>query len=159
MYRAELIPRWVWVLLTVSGLLILAVAISMAVTRPRNRVVVGPEVKAGNPRDFLQPPPIMVTPAPAPSATVTPTPAPQAAVPPKGLPQSFAFEGQTWQFSSGPVQIEVLTTGEYADNHIIYSKQNDKPPYDALYLESKPNSGRFYKYIPANQQTVPTPSG
>ena len=47
------------------------------------------------------------------------------------------------------MQVNVVTTGQLTDDHVIYRKQDDQPPYKALYIESTPNSGQFYKYVPA----------
>lgn len=147
-YRTDLIPRWVWIMLVIAGLLILFVAFSMAGVRRSGLPVVGQAVKTGNPRDYVRkpvapPPPVEITPAPA----ATP-PTPSATVP-QGLPQSFKFNKQVWIYSSGPVELDVETTGEYADDHIIYHRLGAQPPYDALFLESAPNSGQFYKYVPS----------
>ena len=46
------------------------------------------------------------------------------------------------------MQVNVITTGQLTGNLVIYRKQGEEPPYKALYLESVPNSGNFYKYVP-----------
>jgi len=157
-YRIELIPRGIWIITVIAGLLIILLAFSVAVTRSRGEVVVvGPEVETGNPADYVKQPTPPSAPAQTPPPVVTPVPSQPPAPPstaPAGLPQTIAFGGSTWQFSEGPVQVNVVTTGQFTDNHIIYRKQGDQPPYKALYLESAPNSGQFYKYVPATGQST-----
>lgn len=155
-YRVDIIPRWVWVFLVLAALLIIITAFSIATTRnPSDIVVIGHEVKTGDPRDFIRQPP---TPALPPGEEVTPTPPttpPQSGVTPspalkipEGMPAQFTFNRRSWEFAGGPVTIEVLTTGEHINDHIVYSKQGDQPPFDALYIETAPNSGEFYRYLP-----------
>ena len=160
-YRVDLIPRWIWVLLAVALLLVLIVAISAAASRgQRQAFVPGPEVTTGNPQDFMeQPPTPAVPPTTTEPETVTPTTpgTPGTGQIPQGLPEAFTFQGRTWQFAEGPVQVEVVTTGEYADDHIIYQRQNRQPPFQELFLETEPNSGIFYKYIPAKPAETVSP--
>ena len=147
--------------MVIAGLLIILLAFSVAISKGRGEVIVmGPEIKTGNPADYVkQPttsppttppapgvtPPPVVTPVPT---TPTPTPAPSPK-PPAGLPATISFGGRTWQFSGGPVTVNVVTTGQLTDDHPIYRKQGDQPPFKVLYIESVPNSGKFYTYIPA----------
>jgi hypothetical protein len=147
-YRVELIPRWVWVLLVVSVLLLLLVVFSVASVRGQQPITaLGGTVQTGDPSDYVTQPAPAVTPE-------TQSPATQPGSIPSGLPASFDYQGRTYQFSNGPVDVTVLTTGQYTDSHIIYHVSGDTPPYEALYLELTANSGKFYKYTPA-----PTPSG
>ncbi len=170
-YRVELIPRWVWVLLVICVVLLLFTVFSIAAAQSQQQIVLlGGKVQTGNPADYVTqptptapPPTTTTTPptqpgaAPQPSPGPTPSPAPSpapASTPtpaniPAGLPTTFDFQGQTYQFSGGPVTVNVLTTGQYADNHIIYRRSGDNPPYKTLYVESAPNSNKFYKYTPA----------
>ena len=150
-YRAALIPRWVWIIFVISALLILLIALSIAGSRrTRETVISGPPVQTGNPADYIG--------RPIPTATPTTPPTPSAGQPttpgttptaPADLPQSFTFDGQTWTVAGGPVTLDVQTTGELTGDYIIYVKPGAVPPYKALYLETKPNSGQFYKYVPA----------
>lgn len=170
-YKTSLIGRWVWIMLGAAAILLILIVLSQAATRTqRDIVVVGPDVQTGDPADFVQRPPTPTPtpePAPAPGPTPEPTepiqptepgapvpapPGPPPPVPPSeapnGLPESFIFEGRSWQFAEGPVQVDVLTTGALTDGRVIYRRQNDNPPYDALYIETAPNSGQFYMYHP-----------
>jgi len=156
-YRIDLIPRGIWIISGIAVLLILLLAFSVALSISRGQaVVIGPEVKTGNPADYIKrppapPSPTAPTPTPPPVVTPAPTPSPpppSAAQPPTGLPSSISFGGKVWRFSGGPVQVNVITTGQLTGNLVIYRKQGEEPPYKALYLESVPNSGNFYKYVP-----------
>jgi hypothetical protein len=159
-YRVDLIPRGIWIISGIAVLLILLLAFSVALSMSRGQaVVIGPEVKTGNPADYIKKPPTPPTPTaptptpppvvtPAPTATPSPPPAPKPGIP-AGLPSTITFGGRTWRYSGGPVQINVITTGQLTGNLVIYRKQGEQPPYKALYLESAPNSGEFYKYVPA----------
>lgn len=167
-YRSDLIPRWVWVLIIVSLLLVLVEAFSVAFARGGGRTsTIGQPVKVGNPQDFLKQPPTQPVTTPSPPATATPTTPPtaqpgtgvtpttpptteQQPASPSGPQTSFTFGGKTWQLSgSNPVQINVETTGQYTDGSIIYHRAGEQPPYSALYIETAPNSGEFYKYTPS----------
>jgi hypothetical protein len=68
---------------------------------------------------------------------------------PAVAPATIDYDGRNWQQSGEPVSIDVVTTGKIINGLIIYRGQNDKPPYSALYIETSPNSGKFYKYVPA----------
>ena len=157
MYRVDLIPRGIWIISGIAVLLILLLAFSVALSMSRGQaVVIGPEVKTGNPADYVEKPPTpppVVTPAPTPTPSPPPPstqpPAKPTRKPPAGLPSSISFGGKVWRFSGGPVQVNVITTGQLTGNLVIYRKQGEQPPYKALYLESVPNSGNFYKYVPA----------
>lgn len=156
-YRVDLIPRGIWIISGIAVLLILLLAFSVALSISRGQaVVIGPEVKTGNPADYVEKPPTpppVVTPAPTPTPSPPPPstqpPAKPTRKPPAGLPSSISFGGKVWRFSGGPVQVNVITTGQLTGNLVIYRKQGEQPPYKALYLESVPNSGNFYKYVPA----------
>ena len=161
-YRTDLIPRWVWVILAAAALLVVLVLLSAAAAGNRRVTVVsGPRVRTGEPRDFVARPTETPTPPdvpaepeaePAPGATPQPTPRPveprETREPPAGMPLTFVLQGRTWRFDEGPVEAEVQTTGELTGEYIIYIKPGDTPPYDSLYLESAPNSGKFYRYEP-----------
>lgn len=68
MYRVELVPRGVWIILAIAGLLIILLAFSVAVMRSRGQVIVmGAEVQTGNPADYVK--------QPTPPPTETPPPA------------------------------------------------------------------------------------
>ena len=159
MYRVDLIPRGIWIISGIAVLLILLLAFSVALSISRGQaVVIGPEVKTGNPANYVEKPPTpppVVTPAPTPTPSPPPPstqpPAKPTRKPPAGLPSSISFGGKVWRFSGGPVQVNVITTGQLTGNLVIYRKQGEQPPYKALYLESAPNSGNFYKYTPAAQ--------
>lgn len=168
--RREGIPFWVWALLGITSVLVIAVVISVAsMTQAKYTAVVPePQVPTGRPQDFMQqPPPTPATPGtPVTPTTTSPSPGmtpPQPATSgaagggPNGsqpsspasvqaLPKTIQFGGDTWSPAGGPVDVDVVTTGQYADDHIIYAKPGDQPPYKGLYLETAPNSGQFYRY-------------
>ena len=152
MYRIELVPRGIWIVLVIALLLVILMAFSIAMSSSRTKVVfIGSEVETGNPADYVEKPtpPPSAPPEAAPTPpVVTPVPPPSPS-PPRGLPATVSFGGKSWRFSGGPIGVEVVTTGQYTDDQVIYRKQGDQPPYDALYIESAPNSGKFYKYVPA----------
>lgn len=151
MYRVHLIPRWAWILIGIVGVLVIWVLFSQVMSRGYTSIyALGPEVETGNPADYVQQPSpgVEITPAPAPAPPIMP---PQfGGTPPSGttagLPQSIQFDGQTYSLVGGPVQADVITTGQYAGNYIIYARINDAQPYKNLYLEAVPNSGKFYRY-------------
>ncbi|MHB1001517.1 MAG: hypothetical protein ACYC27_19935 [Armatimonadota bacterium] len=175
------IPQWIWVFLAISGLLLLLIVLSMAsVSRKQMVIVAGPEVETGNPADYIRgrqpvviptvpavPPSEGVVPAPD-SGTPEPPPNSSAETPPPppppdmnggngsqtdiGMPESFTFQGKQWQLADGPLKVDVVTTGEITGDYIIYRKQNDSSPYDALYLETQPNSGEFYRYTSSRRR-------
>lgn len=159
MYRVHLIPRWVWILTGIVGLLVIWVAFSQAMSRDYARIyTLGPEVETGNPADYVQQPPpkVEITPAPTPAPPQfggTPAPGAAPSGTTAGLPQSIQFGGQAYSLDGGPVQVDVITTGQYAGNYIIYARVNDAQPYKNLYLEAVPNSGEFYRYIVAGTGT------
>lgn len=151
--------NWIWFILGIASILLVLTLISAASSRPPKTIVVtGPKVKTGRPEDFIKkevqpptPPPAEIPPQQPPPETAqpqTPTQPQGEAASPPGLPTSFTYQGKTWIASGGPVSVNVLTTGDYTDDHVIYYRQGDSQPYDALYLETAPNSGKFIKYLP-----------
>lgn len=155
--RHELVVqlRWLWVMLGVAAVLVIVLVVSGAMSGPPEEVmVVGPTVKTGNPADYLEPPP---------SPPVKPTPTTLPPSPPAetsdqaqpGTPRAFTYAGQMWVLSDGPVRVNVESIGKLPDGHVVYAEVEDTPPYDALYLETAPNSGLYQKYVPASS----TPDG
>ncbi|MDI6827367.1 MAG: hypothetical protein QME62_02655 [Armatimonadota bacterium] len=157
--RTNKTHNWIWIILGIASILLILTFISAASSRtPKDIIVAGPKVKTGRPEDFIKketqppaPPPAEITPQPPQPETaqpqVPPQPEGEAAIPP-GLPTSFTYQGKTWIATNGPISVNVITTGDYTDDHVIYRRQGDSPPYDALYIETAPNSGKFIKYLP-----------
>lgn len=148
-YRTELIPRWVWVMLSMSLVLAAILGFSVAMSPLPRPTTMGAEIRTGNLRDYMEAPTtqVRVTPVPSPSQAQTPTQG-ASSVLPAGMPKSFTVYGTKFVYSGGPMEVDVVTTGEYADDHIIYRKPSAQTPYKELFLETAPNSGQFYKYAP-----------
>lgn len=157
-YRTDLIPRWVWVMLPVSLVLVAVVGLSMPPKAGENAN--WDNVQTANPKDYVE--------SPAPKVTITPSPAPpqpqspsQPKTPAEGapspgtsseIPKSLDFDRTKYvQTPDSPVELDVITTGEYAGANIIYKKPSAQPPYKELFVETAPNSGKFYRYVPQKQ--------
>lgn len=148
-YRTDLIPRWVWVMLSIALILMAILGFSVAMTPPPRPTTMGPEIRTANPRDYMETPvpQVKVTPVPSPSQAQPQARTPEGS-PPAGMPKNFNMGGTRFVYSGGPTEVDVVTTGEYADDHIIYKKPSAQAPYKELFLETDPNSGQFYKYTP-----------
>lgn len=84
---------------------------------------------------------------------------PEGQQPPKGsdgtevkpvdLPARFKYQGSTWDATDQAVSPDPSTltdTGASVNGNEIYVDQTDKPPYDAVYVETEPGSGVYVKY-------------
>ena len=149
-YPAGAQLRWLWIMLGVAAVLVIMLIVSSVTAGHRDRLtLVGPSVKTGNPMDYLEPaktPPTV--PQPSPPLT-TPQPEEQPAQPPLEIPRSFDYEGQKWLLTGELIRAEVVAIGKLPDGRTIYAEVEDTPPYEALYIESTTNSGKYYKYVPA----------
>ena len=75
MYRIELVPSGIWVIVAIAMLLMLLMAFSIAVSSSRTKVVfIGPEIRTGDPADYVEQP--APSPAPLPEAGSAPKPGP-----------------------------------------------------------------------------------
>jgi hypothetical protein len=133
-------------MLPIAMVLVAILGFSVAITPPARPTMIGPEVKTGDLKDYVA--------SAAPEVKVTETPSPS--VPeatsesaPTGMPKTFDLDETRYIFSGGPTEEDVVTTGEYTDGKLVYRKSDAQPPYDELYIEAAPNSGRFYRYVSA----------
>lgn len=65
------------------------------------------------------------------------------------LPARFTYRGSTWTASdhdASPNRDDLTNTGASIDGRAIYVKNDDDPPYDAVYVETERNSGVFVRY-------------
>ena len=173
-YNIHRTPVWIWVLIVLSIILLLLLIITtLQFQKSRQAVVAEPQVNTGDPANYVEGrritavPNVPVTPAePTPSQEVTPAPTTVSPPPPPPPPppsnsqggavqvsavppDTISFGGQNWRLAGGPMSAAVVTTGEHVDGQIVYAGQNAKPPYKVLYIETSPNSGKFYKYVPS----------
>jgi len=66
------------------------------------------------------------------------------------IPARFKYLGSIWQASDqavSPDQSTLKDTGANIGGNEIYVDHNDKPPYDAVYVETEPGSGVYVKYM------------
>ena len=66
------------------------------------------------------------------------------------LPGRFTLSGKEWQAAPGALIAEetiiLKDSGMRVEGHAVYVSDDDRKPFDALYIETAPGSGKYIEY-------------